>query len=57
MANKYEKIFSMMIEEIKEALPEIKIMILEPFCLRGAGTENSEEYPDKWNVFNTVLGL
>ena len=29
----------MLIEEIKEALPDIKIMILEPFCLRGFNTE------------------
>ena len=31
--------------------PEVKIMIMEPFCLRAAATENTEEYPDKWNEF------
>ena len=30
-AEKFFKIYSMLIEEIQEALPEIKIMILEPF--------------------------
>lgn len=32
-AEKYEKIYSMMIEETKAALPDIKIMILEPFFI------------------------
>lgn len=41
-AEKYEKIYSMLIEEVKAALPDIKIMILEPFVLKGTGTE--EEY-------------
>ena len=34
-AEKYEKIYSMLIEEIKSALPDIKIIILEPFTLKG----------------------
>lgn len=50
-AEKYEKIYSMLIEEIKEELPDLKIMILEPFCLRGPATDNTEDKPDKWNTF------
>ena len=50
-ADKYEKIYCMLIEEIKEALPDVKIMIMEPFCLKGSGTEDTEEEPNKWNVF------
>ncbi len=38
-APKFEMIYSMLIEEIKEALPDIKIFILEPFVLKGSGTE------------------
>lgn len=38
-APKFETVYSMLIEEIKEALPEIKIFILEPFVLKGSGTE------------------
>lgn len=38
-APKFEKVYSMLIEEIKEALPDIKIFILEPFVLKGSGTE------------------
>ena len=38
-ADKYIKVYSMMIEEIKEALPDVKIMILEPFVLKASATE------------------
>ena len=31
--------YSMLIEEVKAALPNIKIMILEPFALRGTGND------------------
>lgn len=44
-APKFETIYSMLIEEIKEALPDIKIFILEPFVLKGSGTER---YFDKF---------
>lgn len=44
-AKKYEKIYSMLIEEVQEALPGIKIMILEPFVLPGSATGNAEEFP------------
>ena len=50
-AEKYFKVYSMLIEEIKDALPDIKIMIMEPFVLRAAATENTEECPDRWNMF------
>ncbi len=54
-ADKFEKIYSMLIEEIKEALPEVKIMILEPFCLEASATENTEEEPNRWNVFRSEV--
>lgn len=43
-AEKYEKIFCMLVEEIKEALPNIKIIILEPFVLKGPATESEWGY-------------
>ena len=36
---KYYKVYDMMIAEIKEALPNIKIMIMEPFLLPGTGVD------------------
>ena len=46
-ADKYFKIYSMLIEEVKEALPDIKIMILEPFCLKERG---NDAYWDEFKV-------
>ncbi len=43
---KYEKIYSMLIEEVKTALPDIQIIILEPFVLRGTATH------DLWEQFD-----
>lgn len=36
---KFQKIYEMLIEEILKELPDIKIILLEPFILKGAGTE------------------
>lgn len=54
-ADKYYKVYSMLIEEVKEALPDVGIMIMEPFVLKASQTENTEECPDKWNIFNAEV--
>ena len=54
-AEKFEKLYCLLIEEILEALPEIKIMILEPFVLKGPATIDTEEIPNKWKMFNTEV--
>lgn len=54
-ADKYEKIYCMLIEEIREALPDVKIMIMEPFVLKGCGTDSTEEAPNKWNIFDSEV--
>lgn len=48
-AEKYFKVYSMLIEEIKEALPDVKIMILEPFVLKASATE------ENWEQFQTEV--
>ncbi len=48
---KFEKIYSMLIEEVKEALPNIKIMILEPFVLKSTGTSSNSRYEDLYPPF------
>ena len=50
-AEKYYKIYCMLIEEIRAALPEIKIMILEPFVLKAEATENA------WEIFDAEVRL
>lgn len=56
-AEKFEKIYDMLICEILEELPDIKIMILEPFVLAGTATEADESEPDRWNNYKLELPL
>ena len=46
--DKFETIYGMMIEEIREELPQIKIMILGPYVLEGCGVCNDESHPGRW---------
>lgn len=48
-AYKFYKVYDMLIDEIKTALPNIKIMILEPFCLLCDGIK------DNWDYFSTEV--
>jgi len=43
-AEKFYRIYSMLIEEIKEALPHIRIILMEPFVLPGTATKENWEY-------------
>lgn len=54
---KFEKIYCMLIEEIKEALPDIKIMLLGAFVVEGRATCNTEEAPDKLKRFREGAAL
>lgn len=56
-AQKFEKIYDMLIAEILEALPNIKILILEPFVLEGKATAATEAEPDRWDYFRTEVPL
>jgi lysophospholipase L1-like esterase len=56
-ADKYEKIYDMMISEIKAALPDIKIMIMEPFVLEGSATKATEAEPGRWDYFRTEVPM
>lgn len=40
---RFEMYYNLLIEQIKEALPDIKIMIIEPFVLKGSATEENWE--------------
>lgn len=44
---KYETYYNMYVKELREANPDIKIMILEPFVLKGGATE------EKWDAFRS----
>lgn len=56
---KFEKIYTMLIEEILSALPDIKIIIMEPFVLKGCATEKlweqfKSEVKDRGNAARRV---
>ena len=42
-AELYEKIYNLLIKEVIKALPDIRIIILEPFVLSGVATEEHYE--------------
>lgn len=48
-ADKFYKIYDMLIEEVKTALPDIKIMIMEPFVLNASATQGN------WEEFNAEV--
>lgn len=55
-AEKFEIIYSMLIEEVKAALPDIKIMLLEPFVLKGPSTTSNTNYADLYPIFREEVG-
>ncbi len=51
-AEKFEKIYTMYVEEIKAALPNLKLMIMEPFVLPASSTTGVlEDGTDKYALF------
>ncbi len=46
--DRFEKVYRMMIEDTKAKLPNVKIILCEPFVLKGAATE------EKWEGFLDV---
>lgn len=56
-AEKYEMVYGLLIEELLRDLPDLKIMILEPFVLPGSATKNTEEHPNRWEYFSKETAL
>lgn len=54
---KFEKIYTMLLEEVTEVLPNIKIMLIAPYVLEGPATENTEEIPDRWDRFKKGVAI
>lgn len=49
--DKFIKIYSNLIDEIKNALPNIKLILISPFVLEGVSTQNSEKDPERFQKF------
>ena len=56
-APKYERVYDMLLTEVKEALPQIKLIIMEPFVLHGSATNTDEEHPGRWEFFHAECKL
>ena len=50
-AEKYEKVFNLLLDETQEKLPGIKLIILEPFVLKGTATTA------RWDYFSKEVPL
>lgn len=56
--NRYEKVYRMLIEETLEKLPNVKIMLMEPFVLEGSATsENFDKFLEVKNYAKIVKKL
>ena len=51
---RYEKIYRCLIEETIAKFPNIKIVLCEPFILKGSATENTDQIPDRYKRFLQV---
>lgn len=52
-AERFEKVYDILLTELKNELPELKIMILEPFVLKGTATDNRKDQPERWDKFSS----
>lgn len=48
---KFEKFYTMLIDEVQAACPETRLMILAPYVLGGSGTCSTDENPDRFERF------
>lgn len=51
---RFEKVYRMLLEDMKTYLPNAKIILCEPFVLEGTATQNTQEIPDKYEMFCQV---
>lgn len=54
-AKRFKDLYIMMLEDIYELLPNVKIFIMEPFILPGTGTVSDEENPGRWEFYSENL--
>ena len=48
---KFKTVYGLMLDEILEVLPNIKLFLIAPFVVEGNCTCNTEEMPDRFNKF------
>ncbi len=56
-AKKFEMVYDLILSEVETALPQTKLVILEPFVLEGGATCATEENPGRYDYFCTEVAL
>ncbi|MBR0463031.1 MAG: SGNH/GDSL hydrolase family protein [Clostridia bacterium] len=56
-ADKFEKIYDMLLSELRDMLPDCWFIILEPFVLPGPATLSDAANPNRWETFSTEVPL
>lgn len=51
---RFEKVYRMLIEDTLKELPNLKIILCEPFILEGSATNNTAEIPNKFEIFSQI---
>jgi lysophospholipase L1-like esterase len=52
--DRFENVYRMLIKDTLKALPNVKLILCEPFVLEGSATKNTEDLPDKYERFCEV---
>ena len=50
---RFEKVYNILLDELKEELPELKIIIMGPFLLHGSAGDNRPDEPDRFEKFSS----
>ena len=52
--DRFEAVYRMLIADTKKALPNVQIILCEPFVLKGRATDSTEVMPDRYERFCEV---
>lgn len=50
-SERFKRILAMLLDDITAQIPQVKILLLEPFVLEGPATENRDTMPNRWELF------
>lgn len=53
---KFEKIYTMLLDELFEACPDLKLIIMSPYLLNGGATCNTEQKPNRFELLKADVG-
>lgn len=56
-AARFEHYYDLLIQQLLEELPDVKIMIMEPYVCHGTFTNNRDEEQDRWEYFYSQVRL